>query len=111
MVVLGINSVYHETAAAIVADGVLIAAVEEERFNRRKHGKQALVGNPHDIPVQSIQYCLRKAGVSPSDINAIGYSFDPKLRLEKFILDERSIKGDWGDSEGETTFLESLRAV
>ena len=40
MVVLGINSVYHESAAAIVVDGSLVAAVEEERFNRRKHGKQ-----------------------------------------------------------------------
>jgi carbamoyltransferase len=39
--VLGINSVYHESAAALLVDGTLVAAVEEERFNRIKHGKQA----------------------------------------------------------------------
>jgi carbamoyltransferase len=88
MVVLGINSVYHETAAAIVVNGELVAAIEEERLNRRTHGKQALVGNPHEIPALAIEYCLQRAGVSPSDIDAVAYSFDPKLRLANFVLDK-----------------------
>ena len=48
--VLGINSVYHESAAALVVDGTLVAAVEEERLNRIKHGKQAEFDNPHQTP-------------------------------------------------------------
>ena len=48
--VLGINSVYHESAAALLVDGALVVAVEEERFNRIKHGKPAAFDNPHQLP-------------------------------------------------------------
>ena len=50
MNVLGINSVYHESSAALLVDGKLVAAVEEERFNRIKHGKEADFDNPHNPP-------------------------------------------------------------
>ena len=50
MNILGINSVYHESAAAVLVDGALVAAVEEERFNRIKHGKEANVDNPQQFP-------------------------------------------------------------
>ena len=50
MNILGINSVFHESSAALLVDGTLVAAVEEERFNRIKHGKSADFDNPHQFP-------------------------------------------------------------
>ena len=54
MNILGINSVYHESAAALLVDGGLVAAVEEERFNRIKHGKEADFDNPHQSHERAI---------------------------------------------------------
>ena len=54
--VLGINSVYHESAAALLVDGELVAAVEEERFNRIKHAKEAAWDNPHQLPERAIRF-------------------------------------------------------
>ena len=51
--ILGINTTYHELSACLIKDGELIAAVEEERFNRIKHGKKALINNPNSIPYQN----------------------------------------------------------
>ena len=64
MNVLGINSVYHESAAALLVDGTLVAAVEEERLNRIKHGKQAEFDNPHQLPERAIRFCLNHAGLT-----------------------------------------------
>ena len=50
MNILGINSVFHELSAALIIDGQVVAASEEERFNRIKHGKPSHVGNPHMLP-------------------------------------------------------------
>src|ERR1700751_6343331 len=77
--ILGINSVYHESAAALLVDGKLVAAVEEERFNRIKHGKQAEFDNPHQLPEHAIRFCLNYAGLTAGDIGQVAYSFDPKL--------------------------------
>ena len=52
MVVIGVNSAYHESSAALLVDGVLLAAAEEERFNRIKHGKHSAVDNADDLPWQ-----------------------------------------------------------
>jgi carbamoyltransferase len=111
MNVLGINSVYHESAAAIVVDGVLVAACEEERFNRRKHAKPACVGNPHHMPEQAIRACLRQARIGASEIDAVAYSFSPDLRRNNFAPDPLSLPGDWGDPVGECTFLSGLDEV
>src|SRR5439155_15919137 len=62
MIVLGVNSVYHESSAAVVRDGVVLAAAEEERFNRRKHAKPSLVDNADDLPGDAIRFCIRQAG-------------------------------------------------
>src|SRR4030095_14867464 len=70
MIALGINSVYHESSAAIVVDGRLVAAVEEERFNRCKHGKPARVDNPHQPPARAIEFCLRTAGGHAAGVDA-----------------------------------------
>ncbi len=78
MYILGINAYHGDAAAAIVRDGRLIAAVEEERFNRRKHCA--------GFPIESIRYCLEAAGVSIEDVEHIGISRDPSAHLHKKIL-------------------------
>ena len=84
MIVLGINSVYHESAAAIAIDGKILAAVEEERFNRQKHAKPARVDNPHILPKEAIAFCLANAKIKAEDMDAIAFSFEPKLRELNF---------------------------
>jgi len=103
-IVLGINCAYHECAAAIVCDGRVIAAVEDERLTRVKHGKQALIDNPHELPWKAIQFCLASAGLeSLSDVDAISYSLVPDARLQIVGVDPYPIaqtKG-FGTAEGE----------
>ncbi|KPA11762.1 carbamoyltransferase [Candidatus Magnetomorum sp. HK-1] len=111
MYILGINSVYHESSAAILKNGKTIAAVEEERFNRLKHGKKANVDNPHHIPESSIRYCMKEANILPKDLKFIAFSFDPKLRKKMFQPDPISLKGSWGDQRGEEKFLSCLNGV
>jgi carbamoyltransferase len=77
MYVLGLNSVYHESAACLLADGQIVAMAEEERFNRIKHGKKPTKDNPHELPVMAIRYCLETAGIELSGVSHIGYSSDP----------------------------------
>jgi carbamoyltransferase len=78
MYILGINAYHGDAAAAIVRDGELIAAVEEERFNRIKHCA--------GFPAQSIQYCLRAAGIGIEEVDHAGISRDPSAHLHKKIL-------------------------
>jgi carbamoyltransferase len=77
--VLGINAVFHDPAAAVVVDGRIVAAAEEERFSRRKHGKACVPFSTWELPEQAIAWCLRRAGLRPDDLDAIGYSYDPAL--------------------------------
>jgi carbamoyltransferase len=95
--VLGINSVYHESAAALLVDGKLVAAVEEERFNRVKHGKPAEFDNPHQLPERAIRFCLKHAGLTAADIDHVAYSFDPKMRRKQY-------RAEWWDPRLEETF-------
>jgi carbamoyltransferase len=95
--VLGINSVYHESAAALLVDGKLVAAVEEERFNRIKHGKEAQFDNPHQLPERAIRFCLKQAGLKSRDIDHVGFSFDPKLRRKQY-------RAGWWDPKFEEIF-------
>jgi carbamoyltransferase len=78
MIILGINAYHADAAAAIVRDGQLIAAVEEERFNRIKHCA--------GFPIESIRYCLEAAGVRIHDVDHVGISRDPSAHLHKKIL-------------------------
>ena len=78
MYILGINAYHGDAAAALVKDGQLIAAVEEERFNRCKHCA--------GFPTQSVRYCLEAAGISIEDVEHIGISRDPSAHLHKKIL-------------------------
>jgi carbamoyltransferase len=102
--VLGINSVYHESAAALLVDGELVAAVEEERFNRIKHAKEAAWDNPHQLPERAIRFCLKHSGLTARDIGHVAYSFDPKLRRKRY-------RAEWWDPRVEETFRLRLGQV
>jgi carbamoyltransferase len=81
MKVLGVNALFHDPAAALVVDGVVVAAAEEERFSRRKHGKRPVPFSAWELPELSMRWCLEHAGLAPEDLDAVGYSFDPGLAL------------------------------
>lgn len=75
--ILGISSHYHDSAAAILVDGKLIAAAQEERFSRIKHDS--------GIPQKSIDYCLREAGLQASQIDYVAYYEKPIAKFERLL--------------------------
>jgi carbamoyltransferase len=77
--VLGVNAVFHDPAAALVADGETVAAAEEERFSRRKHGKAPVAFSTWELPEQAMRFCLAEAGLEPAELDAVAYSYDPDL--------------------------------
>src|SRR5437762_8141364 len=78
MIILGLNAYHGDAAAAIVRDGELIAAAEEERFNRIKHCA--------GFPTEAVRYCLRAAGVRIEEVDHVGISRDPSAHLHKKVL-------------------------
>ncbi|MGH8611259.1 MAG: carbamoyltransferase N-terminal domain-containing protein, partial [Gammaproteobacteria bacterium] len=77
--ILGLNAYHGDASACLVRDGVLLAAVEEERFRRIKHWA--------GFPTESIRYCLGQAGVRLSDIDHVAINSDPKAQLfERFFF-------------------------
>jgi carbamoyltransferase len=76
---LGVNAIFHDPAAALVVDGQVVAAAEEERFSRRKHGKRPVPFSAWELPERAMRWCLAEAGLAPRDLDAVGYSFDPAL--------------------------------
>jgi len=81
MRILGINALYHDPSAALVVDGSTVAAAEEERFSRRKHGKRPVPFSAWEQPELAAAWCLDHAGIRPDQLDAVTYSFDPALRL------------------------------
>ena len=77
MNVLAISCYFHDAAATLVIDGTVIAAVEEERFTRRKHDNR--------FPELSIKYCLREAGIKATDLDFICFYEKPLLKLERMF--------------------------
>ena len=75
--VLGVSAFYHDSAAAILKDGKIIAAAQEERFTRRKHDAS--------FPRNSINYCLEEAEIDGSDLSAIAFYDDPALTADRII--------------------------
>jgi carbamoyltransferase len=83
MYTLGINAAFHDCAACLVADGVVIAAAEEERFTRVKHGKRPLPFTVWQLPCHAIDYCLREAGIHLRQVDHVAYSYDPSIELAR----------------------------
>ena len=63
--ILGLSAFYHDSAAALMVDGQVIAAAQEERFTRKKHDP--------DFPANAIQYCLQESGLTEADIDYVGF--------------------------------------
>ena len=77
MYILGISCYYHDSAAAILKDGQVIAAVEEERFSREK--------NDDGFPKQAIDYCMKEAGVAASELACVAFYDKPVLKFERLL--------------------------
>jgi carbamoyltransferase len=75
--ILGISAFYHDSAAALVVDGVTVAAAQEERFSRRRHDSA--------FPEQAARYCLAEAGIAVGDLAAVAYYEDPRLKFRRVL--------------------------
>jgi len=77
MIVLGISCYYHDAAAALLRDGVIVAAAQEERFTRKKHDAQ--------FPLHAIDYCLKQAGCTMQDVDLVSFYDKPFLKFERLL--------------------------
>ena len=77
MNILGISAYYHDSAACLVKDGIIIAAAQEERFTRKKHD--------HSFPSNAIQYCLREADIDETELNYVSFYDKPFLKFERIL--------------------------
>ena len=77
MTVLGISCWYHDAAAALVRDGEIVAAAQEERFSRRKHDAE--------FPRNAITYCLAEAGIEAGQLDAVAFYDKPLLKFERLL--------------------------
>jgi carbamoyltransferase len=75
--ILGISAYYHDSAACLVEDGVVIAAAQEERFTRKKHDAA--------FPTRAIDYCLREAGITLRDVDLVGFYEKPLVKFERLL--------------------------
>lgn len=80
MHILGISAFYHDSAAALLRDGDLVAAAQEERFSRIKFD--------HRFPVQAIDYCLREAGITNKDLDYVVFYEKPLPKFERILLSQ-----------------------
>ena len=76
--ILGISGYYHDSAAALVRDGVIIAAAQEERFTRKKHDAS--------FPAMAVAYCLKEAGITIRDVTHVAFYEKPFLKFERLLL-------------------------
>ena len=81
MYTLGINAAFHDCSACLVRDGIVVAAAEEERFTRIKHGKRPVPFTVWQLPYHAIDYCLAEAGIELADVDHVAYSYDPYPQL------------------------------
>jgi carbamoyltransferase len=75
--ILGISAYYHDSAAALLKNGAVVAAGSEERFTRKK-------GDP-DFPARAVDFCLRQAGITVADLAAVGFYDKPLLKFERIL--------------------------
>jgi carbamoyltransferase len=77
MKILGISCFYHDSAACLVRDGEIIAAVQEERFTRKRHDA--------DFPKNAVDYCLKEAGIGPEDLDFVAFYDKPFIKFERIL--------------------------
>ncbi len=77
MNILGISAFYHDSAAALVKDGDIAAAAQEERFTRKKHD--------HDFPSNAVRYCLQEGGLKPSELDWVVFYDKPFIKFERIL--------------------------
>ncbi|HEX8686869.1 MAG TPA: carbamoyltransferase N-terminal domain-containing protein, partial [Pyrinomonadaceae bacterium] len=77
MYILGISAYYHDSAACLVRDGEVVAAAQEERFSRRKHD--------HRYPARAVEFCLRRAGITPKELDYVAFYDKPLLKFERLL--------------------------
>jgi carbamoyltransferase len=75
--ILGISAFYHDSAAALIVDGEIVAAAQEERFTRIKHDA--------NFPLHAIEYCLKEASISPQDLYAVAFYEKPLLKFDRLL--------------------------
>jgi len=75
--ILGVSAFYHDSAAALLVDGEIIAAAQEERFTRKKHDA--------DFPNHAIEYCLAEAGIQMADVDYVAFYDKPFLKFERLL--------------------------
>ena len=79
MVVLGITAYYHDSSAALIVNGQIVAGALEERFSRKKHDNR--------FPILAIQFCMEYAGISLDDVDIITFYEKPFRKFERIIKD------------------------
>lgn len=94
--VLGISAYYHDAAAALVSDGEIVAAAQEERFSRKKHDPR--------FPKRAINYCLGEAFIDPSELDAVVFYDSPLLTLDRIAKNAVSVSPG-----GRDQFIEACR--
>ncbi|MFM7809077.1 MAG: carbamoyltransferase N-terminal domain-containing protein, partial [Planctomycetota bacterium] len=77
MRILGISAFFHDSAAALVQDGRIVAAAQEERFSRRKHDER--------FPQRAVAYCLGEAGIAAGELDAVVFYEKPLLKFERLL--------------------------
>jgi carbamoyltransferase len=96
--VLGISAYYHDSAAALVLDGQIVAAAQEERFSRKKHDPR--------FPQRAVNYCLGEAFIEPSQLDAVVFYDSPLLTLDRVIKNSLMVA-----PSGREQFLAASRAL
>ena len=76
MYILGISALYHDSAAALIQDGKIVAAAQEERFTRKKHDPS--------FPIHAIKYCMEYAGITEKDLECVVYYENPGMIMGRF---------------------------
>jgi len=77
MKILGISGFYHDSAAALVGDGKILAAAQEERFTRKKHDEA--------FPARAVDYCLKEAGIEAKDLDYVSFYEKPLLKFDRLL--------------------------
>ena len=75
--ILGISAFYHDSAAALLRDGEIVAAAQEERFTRRKHDP--------GFPTNAVAFCLRQAGIGAADLKAVAFYERPMVKWDRLL--------------------------